>query len=91
MSKTGGPAWTWDDTRGAYYYHSHLAEQPDLNLRSEAVRRELESVLVFWLQRGVDGFVVNAAESLFEATDLADEPMVEGVSVAVSWNHEEIH
>ena len=38
----GDPAWTLDSERNAYYYHSHLASEPDLNLRNEDVRKELK-------------------------------------------------
>jgi hypothetical protein len=33
ISDFGGPAWTWDEATGQYYYHAFLKEQPDLNWR----------------------------------------------------------
>ena len=42
MSVMGGSAWTYDDTRGQYYFHQFLPSQPDLNLRNPAVKTELE-------------------------------------------------
>ena len=33
---------------------------PDLNLQSEAVRGEIDKVTSFWLDRGVDGFRLDA-------------------------------
>ena len=56
LSVFGGPAWTWDARRKQYYMHSFLAEQPDFNYRNPAVVDYMESVLRFWLDRGVDGF-----------------------------------
>ena len=52
----GGSAWTFDAERGEWYLHLFAPEQPDLNYRSEAVCREVEGVLKFWLDRGVAGF-----------------------------------
>ena len=33
-SEFGGPAWTFDEVAGQYYYHAYLKEQPDLNWRT---------------------------------------------------------
>jgi len=52
----GGPAWTWDETTGQYYFHQFLKEQPDLNWRNSEVRQAMLDVLRFWLDRGADGF-----------------------------------
>ncbi len=49
-------AWTWSPERTAYYMHSFLAEQPDLNWRNPEVRAEIKKIMDFWLQRGVKGF-----------------------------------
>ncbi len=49
-------AWEYHEDRGQFYLHQYLPEQPDLNYRNEAVRREMNDVLIFWLDRGVDGF-----------------------------------
>src|SRR5579884_150661 len=54
VSRFGGNAWQWDERSGQYYYHSFLAEQPDLNWRNAEVCRAMADVLRFWLRRGVD-------------------------------------
>ncbi len=56
LSVFGGPAFTWDARRKQYYMHSFLPQQPDFNYRNPAVVEYMESVLRFWLDRGVDGF-----------------------------------
>src|SRR4051794_23461041 len=33
LSRFGGSAWSWDDSRKQYYHHSFLVGQPDLNWR----------------------------------------------------------
>jgi alpha-glucosidase len=71
-SAFGGPGWTWDETRGEWYYHYFLAEQPDLNWRNPAVAETMWDAVRFWLDRGVDGFRLDAIATLIEADDLSD-------------------
>ena len=61
LSRFGGSAWEWDSKRGQFYYHAFLKEQPDLNWRNPEVRAAMADVLRFWLNRGVDGFRIDAA------------------------------
>lgn len=70
----GGPAWTLDPRTGQYYYHAFLPSQPDFNWRNPHVREALLIVLRFWLNRGVDGFRVDAIHHLFESEALTDNP-----------------
>jgi alpha-glucosidase len=74
VSEFGGPAWTFDETTQQYYYHAFLKEQPDLNWRNPDVRAAMLAVLRFWLDRGVDGFRVDAIHHLIEAEHLRDNP-----------------
>jgi alpha-glucosidase len=69
-----GCAWRLDEGTGQYYYHAHLAEQPDLNWRREEVREAMLDVLRFWLERGVDGFRVDALRHLIKDKELRDNP-----------------
>ncbi|XP_052276768.1 maltase A2-like isoform X2 [Dreissena polymorpha] len=68
-----GSSWTWDDVRKEYYYHAFLDSQPDLNYRNPAVRAAMKDVLRFWLNKGVDGFRIDAIPHLFEHVDLSLE------------------
>ncbi len=44
-----------------WYYESQFVDtMPDLNLQSEAVRSEFDDIVSFWLDRGVDGFRLDA-------------------------------
>lgn len=70
----GGPAWKNDSMRNKAYLHQFTPEMPDLNLRSAVVLEELQGILDFWLNRGVDGFNVRDAGYLYEDYDLRDEP-----------------
>lgn len=74
LSIFGGSAWTLDETTGQYYLHTFLAEQPDLNWRNPEVRNALYDTLRFWLDRGVDGFRIDALDLLVEDEELRDNP-----------------
>lgn len=69
-----GAAWTWDARRGQYYLNNFQSEQPDLNLHNPAVQDALLAVGRFWLQRGVDGFRLDAANFLMHDPSLRDNP-----------------
>ena len=70
----GGPAWTLDVATGQYYYHAYLPQQPDLNWRSPAVREAQFDVMRTWLDRGVDGFRIDAFRQLLKDDQLRDNP-----------------
>jgi alpha-glucosidase len=74
LSRFGGSAWERDEAMGQYYYHAFLKSQPDLNWRNPEVRRAMHDVLRFWMQRGIDGFRIDAAAVLAEDAQLRDDP-----------------
>jgi len=71
-----GPSWTWDSRRGQYYMHNFLAAQPNLNLNNPAVQEALFDTARFWLERGVDGFRLDAINFAMHDPSLADNPPV---------------
>lgn len=74
QSVFGGPAWTWDARRGQYYMHNFLSDQPQLNGHHPAVQEALLDVTRFWLDRGVDGFRVDAINFLMHNRAMTDNP-----------------
>jgi alpha-glucosidase len=74
QSVFGGPAWTWDARRGQYYLHNFLTEQPDLNVHNPTVQSALLECGRFWLERGVDGFRVDAIDYAMHDPSLHDNP-----------------
>ncbi|QDX28249.1 DUF3459 domain-containing protein [Sphingomonas suaedae] len=74
QSVFGGPAWTWDARRGQYYMHNFLSAQPDLNLHNRAVQDAALAAAQFWLERGVDGFRVDAINFAMHDPQLRDNP-----------------
>ena len=74
QSVFGGPAWTWDARRGQYYMHQFLASQPQLNVHNRAVQDALLDAMRFWLDRGVDGFRLDALNHSMHDPQLRDNP-----------------
>ena len=74
----GGPAWSRDPVSGRWYLHSFYPEQPDLNWRNPEVPRAFGEVLRFWLDRGVDGFRIDALDRLLKDPELRDDPPADG-------------
>jgi alpha-glucosidase len=68
----GGSAWEPRD--GRYYLHSFYPEQPDLDWRNPAVVAAMQDVLRFWLERGADGYRVDAIDRLLKDPELRDDP-----------------
>ncbi len=74
QSVFGGPAWTWDARRGQYYLHNFLPGQPQLNCHLPAVQDALLDAARFWLDRGVDGFRLDALNFAMHDPALTDNP-----------------
>jgi glycosidase len=70
LSVFGGSAWERDGQTGQYYLHSFLKEQPDLNWRNPSLKAAMLDNMRFWLDRGVDGFRLDAV--LFMMKDPAE-------------------
>ena len=77
QSVFSGAAWTWDTSRKQYYLHNFLSQQPDLNLHNTGVQDELFQVAKFWLDKGVDGFRLDATNFYMHDPALRDNPALE--------------
>jgi alpha-glucosidase len=66
-------AWTWDDKRQQYYLHSFMQQQPDLNWENPAVVEEVLDIMRFCLDKGVDGFRIDAVNYIAKNPSLKDE------------------
>jgi maltose alpha-D-glucosyltransferase/alpha-amylase len=69
--------WTWDATAQAYYWHRFFHHQPDLNFDNPAVLKEVLRVVDFWMEKGVDGFRLDAVPYLIEREGTACENLPE--------------
>jgi alpha-glucosidase len=74
VSAFGGPAWSRDEQSGRWYLHSFYPEQPDLNWRNPDVVAAMQDVVRVWLDRGVDGFRLDAIDRLVKDEQLRDDP-----------------
>jgi alpha-glucosidase len=99
-SNFGGLAWTRvteaDHSPGQWYLHLFTPEQPDLDWTNTEVRAEFESILRFWLDRGVDGFRIDVAHGLAkdpEMPDLAGHHAISGPAIEghPHWDQDEVH
>lgn len=64
FNETGGQGYT--KLADNKYYESRFVDtMPDLNLDNEEVREEIVNIMKFWLDRGVDGFRLDAVTSYY--------------------------
>ena len=68
----GGSA--WERLGDRYYLHSFYPEQPDLNWRNPEVVAAMQDVLRFWIERGADGYRIDAIDRLMKDPELRDDP-----------------
>lgn len=74
IGRFGNPAWTWDHRRQQYYLHNYMAEQPALNLRCDGVQADVRRIFQHWIDRGVDGFRLDAVTSYLCDEQFRDNP-----------------
>ena len=84
LSVFGGSAWQFDTRRGQYYYHQFLKEQPDLNIRNPEVQDTLLGIAKWWMEKGVDGFRLDALNHCIHDAQLRDNPPLEGFDRSLS-------
>jgi alpha-glucosidase len=70
----GGSAWSPDPHGRGWYLHSFYPEQPDLDWRNPDVVAAMQGVIRFWLERGVDGFRIDAIDRLVKDAEFRDDP-----------------
>ena len=70
----GNTSWDMDTTRNQYYLHQFYTSQPDLNLRSSMVVKELKDIVEHWLiTENVDGFYIRNSAYMYEDYDMRNE------------------
>lgn len=69
-----GSSWNWDPMRGQYYLANFHPKMPDLNLHNVDVQAAILQVTKFWLDRGVDGFRLDACNFYTHDRDLRSNP-----------------
>ncbi|MBM7649500.1 alpha-glucosidase [Bacillus ectoiniformans] len=70
----GGSAWEYDEHTEQYYMHIFAKRQPDLNWENPKVRRDLYDMVNWWLDKGIDGFRVDAISHIKKVPGFPDLP-----------------
>lgn len=73
-SMFNGSAWEYDEMTDQYYLHLYSRKQPDLNMENPVVRQELVQMIRWWLDKGIDGFRVDAISHIKKLPGLPDMP-----------------
>ncbi|WP_017725894.1 glycoside hydrolase family 13 protein [Halalkalibacterium ligniniphilum] len=81
-----GSAWTFDETTKQYYMHIFSKKQPDLNWENSDVRKALYQMMNWWMDKGIDGFRVDAISHIKKAPGLPDLPNPEKLEYVPSFN-----
>ncbi|WP_166242023.1 glycoside hydrolase family 13 protein [Paenibacillus turpanensis] len=81
----GGSAWQLDQSTGEYYMHLFSVRQPDLNWENAKVRTAVYDMIRWWLDKGIDGFRVDAITHIKKIPGMPDLPNPEGKRYVPSW------
>jgi len=68
----GGSAWEWNEPTQEYYLHLFSKKQPDLNWENPELRKEIYKSMLFWLDKGVNGFRMDVITLLSKNQQYAD-------------------
>ncbi|SDO35130.1 alpha-glucosidase [Halobacillus aidingensis] len=90
-----GSIWEYDEYTEEYYMHVFSKKQPDLNWENPEVRQELYKMVNWWLDKGIDGFRIDAISHIKKVPGYPDLPELDGQTFVPSHdghrNREGIH
>jgi alpha-glucosidase len=84
----GGSGWTYCTARDQYYFHSFNQCQPDLNWRHSEVKQAIFEMMRFWLDKGVDGFRMDATSVYCKDPAFRNNPARHGASDCNPYNNQ---
>jgi alpha-glucosidase len=88
----GGSAWEYDSITDQYYLHLFAKKQPDLNWENKEVRNVLYQMINWWLDKGIDGFRIDAISHIKKEEGLIDMPNPKGLPYVPSFKkHMNVH
>lgn len=67
-----GSAWELDPVSNQYYFHTFSRKQPDLNWDNQKMRQSIYNMINWWLDKGIDGFRVDAISHIKKSFDKGD-------------------
>lgn len=80
-----GSAWEYDEKTDEYYLHVFSKKQPDLNWENPEVRESLYDMVNWWLDKGIDGFRVDAISHIKKVEGLPDMENPENKEYVEAW------
>jgi alpha-glucosidase len=87
LSYFGGTGWTYCPAREQYFFHTFNKNQPDLNWQNPELRSAIYKIIRFWLNRGVDGFRLDASSAYCKDSLFRDNPMKYGATDKNAYNN----
>ncbi|EOW6643328.1 alpha-glucosidase [Cronobacter muytjensii] len=69
-----GSAWKRDEVTGQYFMHLFSSRQPDLNWENHEMRAAVYDMMRWWLDKGIDGFRIDAIAHMKKEPTLSDVP-----------------
>ena len=81
-----GSVWEYDEETKEYYMHLFSKKQPDLNWENREVRNEIYKMMIWWLDKGIDGFRVDAISHIKKEPGLKDMPNPDNLKYVSSFD-----
>ncbi len=76
--------WEFDEQTDEYFLHLFSKKQPDLNWENRDMRAAVYDMIRWWLDKGVDGFRIDAITHLKKTPGLPDMPNPKGLDTVPS-------
>jgi len=80
-----GPAWQYNEGTEQYYMHLFSTKQPDLNWENQAVRDAIYKMINWWLDKGIDGFRLDAISHMKKEPSFKNMPNPKGLKNVPCW------
>jgi oligo-1,6-glucosidase len=80
-------AWQYDSLTNAYYLHYFSRKQPDLNWNNPQLRQEVYRTMRFWLDKGIDGFRMDAFQFVAKDPSFPPMPGLNETNYTNAYNH----
>ena len=82
----GGSAWEYDENTDEYFMHLFSRRQPDLNWENKDVRQALYTTVNWWIEKGIDGFRIDAISHIKKEPGLKDMPNPQNLEFVPSFD-----
>ena len=80
-----GSVWEYDNNTEEYFLHLFTKRQPDLNWENKELREAVYKMINWWLDKGIDGFRVDAISHIKKEEGLLDMDNSQGLEYVESF------